>query len=96
MAEGYMQTLGLGDIPVNENIKLFLIFYVTISTLVVAFAFENFTSMRPKMELRRKKQSVLLNQADLVAIIDKAREVMGQVGKNIDVLCVVCSVQPFS
>jgi uncharacterized membrane protein YidH (DUF202 family) len=66
-------TVGFGDIPVNDDMKLFLIFYMIISTCVVAFAFENFRTMRSKIDFRKKKQRLLLNKADFVAIVEEAR-----------------------
>ncbi len=67
--------MGFGDIKITKRgTKIFLIFYVMLSVVIVALAFENFLSLRDRLRVKRLKREIWLNRTDLVAIVDKLED----------------------
>ena len=64
------QTVGYGDIAIKfASTKAFLIFYVLIAPLVLAFTFDNIITLRSRIARKRQVEAVLLDQIRLDEIM---------------------------
>lgn len=64
------QTVGYGDLTLkNQATKIFLIFYVLISTLLLALAFNHFHELKEEKERVKLARRLLLKRQNLDFII---------------------------
>ena len=70
LQQHHNQTIGYGDIDVQHtSTKIFLIFYVFLSTISLAVAFGNFLSHWDNREQHLLKKEIILNNVDFDEII---------------------------